>query len=111
MKKKKRDFIFKILAIFVEFFSKNFLLCDTDAFLVVFYFEHCSDLLWEKIVQAIEIFFWNLRLMAKNLSKRSLEQFILTGNSQNSFFETEYFGPIMIQIGKTNWDIETYSTN
>ena len=36
---------------------------------MVFCYQNCSDLLWEKIVLVIEKNFWNLRLKAKNLQK------------------------------------------
>ena len=34
---------------------------------MVFCYQNCSDLLWEKIVLVIEKNFWNLRLKAENL--------------------------------------------
>ena len=34
---------------------------------MVFYYQNCPDLLWEKIVLVIEKNFWNLRLKAENL--------------------------------------------
>ena len=34
---------------------------------MVFCYQNCSDLLWEKIVLVIEKNFWNSRLMAENL--------------------------------------------
>ena len=34
---------------------------------MVFCYQNCPDLLWEKIVLVIEKFFWNSRLKAKNL--------------------------------------------
>ena len=37
--------------------------------LIVFCFQNCSDLLWEKNVLVIENFFWNLRLKTENLQK------------------------------------------
>ena len=40
---------------------------------MVFCYQNCSDLLWERIVLVIEKNIWNSRLKAKNL--RSLEQF------------------------------------
>ena len=36
---------------------------------MVFCYQNCSDLLWEKIVLVIEKNFWNSRLQAKNLQK------------------------------------------
>ena len=36
---------------------------------MVFCYQNCSDLLWEKIVLVIEKNFWNSRLKAKNLQK------------------------------------------
>ena len=36
---------------------------------MVFCYQNCSDLLWEKIVLVIEKNFWNSRLNAKNLQK------------------------------------------
>ena len=55
---------------------------------MVFYYQNCSDILWEKIVLVIEKNFWNSRLKAEKFSKilRSLEQFIQTVKGQNSFW-------------------------
>ena len=36
---------------------------------MVFCYQNCSDLLWEKIVLVVEKNFWNLRLKAENLQK------------------------------------------
>jgi hypothetical protein len=36
---------------------------------MVFCYQNCSDLLWEKIVQVIEKNFWNSRLKAENFQK------------------------------------------
>ena len=36
---------------------------------MVFYYQNCSDVLWEKIVIVIEKNFWNSRLKAENLQK------------------------------------------
>ena len=49
---------------------------DTNAYMV-FCYQNCSDLLWDKIVLVIEKNFWNLRLKAKNLQK----------DHQNNLFE------------------------
>ena len=55
---------------------------------MVFCYQNCSDLLWEKNVPVIKKNFWNLRLKAENFKKklRSLEQFIQTVNGQNNFW-------------------------
>ena len=34
---------------------------------MVFYYQNCSDLLWEKIILVIEKNFWNSRMKAENL--------------------------------------------
>ena len=55
---------------------------------MVFCYQNCSDLLWEKIVLVIEKNFWNSRLKAENLQKfweYYLEQFIQTVKGQNNF--------------------------
>ena len=49
---------------------------------LVFCYQNCSDLLWEKIVLVIEKNIWNSRL--KFL--RSLEQFIQTVKGQSNFW-------------------------
>ena len=36
---------------------------------MVFYYQNCSDLLWDKIVLVIEKNFWNSRLKAENFQK------------------------------------------
>ena len=51
---------------------------------MVFCYQNCSDLLWEKIVLVIEKNFWNSRLKAQFL--RSLEQFIQTVKGQNNLW-------------------------
>ena len=70
---------------------------------MVFCYQNCSALLWEKIVLVIEIFFWNLRLKAKNLqtftfwdhknnlsnSERS-EQFLVTECFRNLFLKVSH---------------------
>ena len=62
---------------------------------MVFCHENCSDLLWEKIILEIKIFFAKSRLKAKNLLLfwlTSLKQFIEQWKSQNYFFfETQSF--------------------
>ena len=60
-------------------------LCNSK---MVFCYQDCSDLLWEKIVLVIENFFWNSRLKAENLHNflRSLEQFIQTVKGQDNFW-------------------------
>ena len=52
---------------------------------MVFCYQNCSDLLWEKMVLVVKKNFWNSRpRVAKNL--RSLEQFIQTVKGQNNFW-------------------------
>ena len=51
---------------------------------MVFCYENCSDILWEKSVLVIEKNFWNSRLKAKIL--RSLEQFVQTVKGKNHFW-------------------------
>ena len=52
--------------------------------ILVFCYQNCSYLMWEKIVLVIEKNFWNLRLKAKNLQKiwdhnnNLFEQFLVT---------------------------------
>ena len=57
---------------------------------MVFCYQNCSDLLWEKIVLVTEKDFWNSRLKAENLGfakfLRSLEQFIQTVKGLNNFW-------------------------
>ena len=54
---------------------------------MVFCYQNCSDLMWEKNVLVIEKNFWNLRLKAKNLQVlKSLEQFVGTVKGQNNFW-------------------------
>ena len=54
---------------------------------MVFCYQNCSDLLWEKFVLVIQKNFWKLRLKAENFAKilRSLEQSIQTVKGQNNF--------------------------
>ena len=43
--------------------------CDFSSLEMVFCYQNCSDLLWEKIVWVIEKNFWNLKLKAENFQK------------------------------------------
>ena len=54
---------------------------------MVFCYQNCSDLLWEKIVLVIEKNFWNSRL-SREFAKclRSFEQFFQTVEGQNNFW-------------------------
>ena len=61
------------------------------AVIMVFCFQNCSELLWEKIVLMIEKIFWNSRLKPNNLQKMYSQTII-----QN-----------LIQIRKNNWDLGT----
>ena len=68
---------------------------------IVFCYQNCSDLLWEKIVLVIEKNFWNSRLKGENFqifeitrtiysnSERS-EQFLVTECFFNLFLEVSY---------------------
>ena len=63
-------------------YGRCFLALDSNAvgykpwctLLMVFCYQNCSDLLWEKIVLVIEKNFWNSRLNAKNLQIYKLRQ-------------------------------------
>ena len=60
---------------------------------LVFCYQNCSNLLWEKIVLVIEKNFWNSRLKAREFAKflRSPEQFIQTAQGQNNFWDRFFF--------------------
>ena len=75
---------------------------------MVFCYQNCSDLLWEKIVLVIEKNFWNSRLNFQNFqnfyssSERS-EQFLVTECFFNLLLEVSHIfwiRTIIIQIGK-----------
>jgi hypothetical protein len=90
----------------------------TTTLTMVFCYQNCSDLLWEKIVLVIEKNFWNSRLKAKNLqicrtiysnNERS-EEVLVTERFYNLFLEVShilYIRTIRIQIGKNYLDLET----
>ena len=61
------------------------------AVIMVFCFQNCSELLWEKIVLMIEKIFWNSRLKPNNLQK----------------IYSQTIRTILIQIRKNNWDLGT----
>ena len=92
------------------FVSEIFLTCCEK---IVFCYQNCSDLLWEKIVLVIEKNFWISRLRIFKIfeitrtiysnSERS-EQFLVTECFFNLFWR---FRTMQIQIGKNNWDSET----
>ena len=60
---------------------------------MVFCYQNCSDLLWEKIVLVIQKRFWNSRLKAENLQKfrdhlnNLFKQFLVTECCFNLFLE------------------------
>ena len=61
---------------------------------MVFCYQNCSDLLWEKIDLVIEKNFWNRRLKAKNLQKfwdHYNNLFQLCSEKSEQFLVTEYF--------------------
>ena len=55
----------KLTTCFQKYFSTNNFPLKIKT--MVFCYQNCSDLLWEKIVLVIEKNFWNSRLKAKNL--------------------------------------------
>ena len=64
------------LRFFFSFLSETFKLQLAETFRwklkkMVFCYQNCSDLLWEKIVLVIEKYFWNSRLKAENLQNFS----------------------------------------
>jgi hypothetical protein len=65
---------------------------------MVFCYQNCSDLLWEKNVLVIEKNFWNSRLKAENLKiLRSLERFI---QRSEQFLVTECFFNLFLRSKK-----------
>ena len=55
--------------------------------IIIFCYQNCSDLLWEKNVLVIEKLFWNSRLKAENLQNFwDHEQFIQAVKAQNNFW-------------------------
>ena len=70
---------YSMIEITIEFFLHRFsdiskltnqcLKCFEWRKKIVFYYQNCSDQLWEKIVLVIEKNFWNSRLKAENLQK------------------------------------------
>ena len=69
---------------------------------MVFYYQNCSDLLWEKIVLVIEKFFWNLRLNAENLQIfwDHLNDWTICSNSERSeqFLVKECFFTFFLEV-------------
>ena len=55
---------------------------------MVFCYQNCSALLWEKIVLVIENFFLRLEAEGQEFANflRSLEQFVQTVKGQNNFW-------------------------
>ena len=69
--------------------------------ILVFCYQNCSDLLWEKIVQMIKKNIWNLRLEAENLQEVwdhlnnlfkqwKVEQYLVTECFFNLFLEVSW---------------------
>ena len=61
---------------------------------LIFCYQNCSYLLWEKIVLVIKKNFWSSRLKAENLQNfwnHYLEQFIQTVKGQNNFWWPNVF--------------------
>jgi hypothetical protein len=85
----KSIFTYGLLYDLLHFFWHVLLVMD-DRFIqweMVFCYQNCSDLLWEKNVLLIKKNFWKLE--AKFL--RSLKQFIQTVKGQNKFSEQNAF--------------------
>ena len=64
---------------------------------MVFCYQNCSGVLWEKNVLVIEKKIWNSKLKDENLQKclRSSEQFIQTVKGQNNFGNRMLFWPVL----------------
>ena len=84
---------------------------------MVFCYQNCSDLVWEKIVLVIEKNFWNSRLKAEKLQNfwdhlnDLFKQWkVRTECFLNLFLEISQISKnrtTIIQIGKNHWDLET----
>ena len=73
---------------------------------MVFCYQNCSDILWERIVLVIEKNFWQFANEGRKLEKKGwIEQFF----KQNALLSPhiKYVRTIQIQIGK-HLDLETY---
>ena len=64
------------------------MVCNLCNLKMVFCYQNCSDLLWEKIVLVIENFFLKFEAEGREFAKisRSLEQFVRTVKGQNNFW-------------------------
>ena len=60
---------------------------------MVFCYQNCSDILWEKIVLQIKIFFWKFEAKGPEFTKkkRPLEEFIQTDKGQKKFASRTLF--------------------
>ena len=69
---------------------------------MVFCYQNCSDLLWEKIVLVIEKDFWNLRLKAENLQIFETTKSV-GSNSERSeqYLVTECFFNLFLEVFQT----------
>ena len=84
---------------------------------MVFCYQNCSDLLWEKFVLVIEKNLWKFEAECQEFVKflRSLEQFIQTVKLERTIFGNRMLifqiwsvRTIEIQIIKNTWDSEMY---
>ena len=99
---------------FLFFLAISELPCETDGFAgnydddqttpcnnegMVFCYQNCSDLLWEKNVPVIEKNVWNSRLKAKN-SQIFEKTRTITSNSERSekFLVTEWFFNLFLEV-------------
>jgi hypothetical protein len=66
---------------------------------MVFCYQNCSDLLWEKIVLVVKKNFW-FKAEGREFAKvlRSLEQFIQTVKDPEQFLATECFFNLFLEV-------------
>ena len=68
---------------------------------MVFCYQNCSDLLWEKIVLVIEKNFWNSRLKAENLQNFwDHMNNLFKQRKVSTIFETECFFNLYLEISQ-----------
>ena len=69
---------------------------------MVFCYQNCSDLLWEKIVLLIEKNFWNSRLKAENLQKFwDYKNNLFEQWKVRTIFATECFLNLFLEVSQT----------
>ena len=82
---KNHFFPLQVVILFFETLILN-IVAHALQYSMVFYYQNCSDLLWEKIVIMIKVTFWNSRLRDENLQIFEITRTIYTNSERSELF-------------------------